>query len=182
MLFPVSVALTAREEGQIITLFIIHFFPFYIIFLSLKSKYVPRDPQTPQHHFFTSRQSLLSIHIFPAAQQPKLSLLLFLLWLHYSKRTSTSLSLFSSIRTLPTSLQLTMPNFLMSFSTNSAKAASFLRFLDYTQTHTTDKTPLNEWSARRRGRYLYNTLQIQEQISMPSAGFEPAFKGQQNYV
>ena len=39
-------------------------------------------------------------------------------------------------------------------------------------THTLGKTPLNEWSARRRGRYLHN-----RRISMPSAGFEPTVPG-----
>jgi hypothetical protein len=32
----------------------------------------------------------------------------------------------------------------------------------HTDTHTLGRTPLNEWSARRRGRYLHNTKQTQE--------------------
>jgi len=42
----------------------------------------------------------------------------------------------------------------------------------HTQTHTSDRTPLDEWSARRRGRYLHNKQRTW--ISMPSAKFEPA--------
>ena len=56
---------------------------------------------------------------------------------------------------------------------NRVLFASLLRFLDYTHTHThththkhththihtLSRTPLNEWSARRRGRYLHNTQQ-----------------------
>jgi hypothetical protein len=51
---------------------------------------------------------------------------------------------------------------------------SLLRFLDHTQldTHTHIRTPLNEWSARRRGRYLHN--KHKRKTSMQSAGFEPA--------
>ena len=32
----------------------------------------------------------------------------------------------------------------------------------HTHTHTPCRSPLNEWSARRRGRYLHNTKQIQD--------------------
>ena len=42
------------------------------------------------------------------------------------------------------------------------------------RTHTLDRTPLNEWSVCRRGRYLHNTQQTQE---MTSAGFEPVMPG-----
>jgi hypothetical protein len=44
------------------------------------------------------------------------------------------------------------------------QAASLLTFLDHTilGTHTLGRTPLNEWSARRRGRYLPNTQQTQK--------------------
>ena len=53
-------------------------------------------------------------------------------------------------------------------------ASSFLRFLDHTQRHTpVGRTPLDEWSARRRDLYLttYNTHN--RQTSMPQVGFEP---------
>jgi hypothetical protein len=49
----------------------------------------------------------------------------------------------------------------------------------HTHTHTRGRTPLNEWSARRRGRYLHNRRK-----SMPSARFEtatPANKRLQTY-
>jgi len=38
--------------------------------------------------------------------------------------------------------------------------------------HTSSRTPLNEWSARRRSRYLYNTHEHRTRTSMPSAGLE----------
>jgi len=45
--------------------------------------------------------------------------------------------------------------------------SSFLRFLDHTQRRTSvGRTPLDEWSARRRGLYLTNT-QHSQQIPMP---------------
>lgn len=44
-------------------------------------------------------------------------------------------------------------------------------------TDTPGRTPVNEWSARRRGRYLLNTTQTQEITSMPSARFELAIRG-----
>jgi len=53
------------------------------------------------------------------------------------------------------------------------------------ETHRHNRTPLNEWSARRRGRYLPNTQQTQETKSMPSAGFEsamPVIKRLHTYV
>jgi len=51
-----------------------------------------------------------------------------------------------------------------------ARACSFTRFLNHTQRHTTvGRTPLDEWSARRRDLYLtsHNT-----QTSTPPMGFE----------
>ena len=50
-------------------------------------------------------------------------------------------------------------------------ASSFLRFLDYTQRRTTvGRTPLDEWSARRRDLYL-TTHNTQTNIHAP-VGFE----------
>ena len=50
----------------------------------------------------------------------------------------------------------------------------FLMFLDYTQRHTTvGRTPLDEWSARRRDLYLTTHDTHNRQISMPPVGFEP---------
>ena len=52
-------------------------------------------------------------------------------------------------------------------------ASSFTRFLDHTQRRTTvGRTPLNEWSARRRGLYL-TSHNIHRQTSVPPVGFEP---------
>jgi len=53
-------------------------------------------------------------------------------------------------------------------------ASSFLRFLDHTQRRTTvGRSPLDEWSARRRDLYLTTHNTHNRQISMPTVGFEP---------
>ena len=50
----------------------------------------------------------------------------------------------------------------------------FLMFLDHTQRRTTvGRTPLDEWSTRRRDLYLTTHDTLNRQISMPSVGFEP---------
>ena len=47
-------------------------------------------------------------------------------------------------------------------------------FLDHTQRRTTvGRTPLDEWSARRRDLYLKTHNTHKRQISMPPVGFEP---------
>jgi len=49
-----------------------------------------------------------------------------------------------------------------------------LRFLDHTQRRTTvGKTPLDEWSARRRDLYLTTLNTHNRQTSMPPVGCEP---------
>ena len=57
-----------------------------------------------------------------------------------------------------------------------ATASSFTRFvfLDHTQRHTAvGRTPLDEWSARRRDLYLTTHNTHNRQTSMPPVGFEP---------
>ena len=50
----------------------------------------------------------------------------------------------------------------------------FLMFLDHTQRRSTvGRTPLDEWSARRRDFYLTTHDTHNSQISMPLVGFEP---------
>ena len=59
-------------------------------------------------------------------------------------------------------------------SSHCAKASSFTRFLDHTKRRTTvGRTPLDEWSAHRRGLYLTTHNSHNRQISMPQMGFEP---------
>ena len=49
-----------------------------------------------------------------------------------------------------------------------ARASSFTKFLDHTQRHTTlGRTPLDEWSARRRALYLTTHNPHNRQTSMP---------------
>jgi hypothetical protein len=53
-------------------------------------------------------------------------------------------------------------------------ASSFLRFLDHTKRRTTvGRTPLDEWSARRRDLYLKTHHIHNRQTSIPPVGFEP---------
>jgi len=55
-----------------------------------------------------------------------------------------------------------------------AMASSFMRFLDHTQRRTTvGRTPLDEWSARRRDLYLITHNTWNRQTSMPPVGFDP---------
>ena len=62
----------------------------------------------------------------------------------------------------------------MALRPNAVMASSFLRFLDHTQRRTTvGRTPLDEWSARRRDLYLTTHNTHNRQISMPPVGFEP---------
>ena len=50
----------------------------------------------------------------------------------------------------------------------------FLMFLDHTQRRSTvGRTPLDEWSARRRDLYLTTPNTHNKQTSMPPVGFEP---------
>ena len=59
-------------------------------------------------------------------------------------------------------------------TTQLGSAAPLLWFLDYrnTHTHTFGRTALHEWSACRRGRYLYKTQQTQEANIQPLKGFQ----------
>ena len=71
-------------------------------------------------------------------------------------------------------LRPVLKNILFSFDANApqrARASSFTRFLDHTQRRTTvGRTPLDEWSARRRDLYLTTH---NRQTSMPPVVFEP---------
>jgi len=67
-----------------------------------------------------------------------------------------------------------------------AKAASFTKFLDHTQRRTTvGRTPLDEWSVRRRVLYLTTHNAHNRQISMSPVGFKatnPAGERPQTYA
>ena len=55
-----------------------------------------------------------------------------------------------------------------------ARASSLTRFLDHTQRRTTvGRTPLDEWSVRRRDLYLTTHNTHNRQTSMPPVRFEP---------
>jgi len=60
------------------------------------------------------------------------------------------------------------------YSPQWARTSSFTRFLDHTQQLTTVvRTPLYEWSARRRDLYLTTHNTHNRQKSMPPVEFEP---------
>ena len=64
--------------------------------------------------------------------------------------------------------------FLWRCGPTRAMASSFLRFLDHTKRRiTVGRTPLVEWSARRRDFYLTTHNTHNRQTSMPPVGFEP---------
>jgi hypothetical protein len=68
---------------------------------------------------------------------------------------------------------LTVFFFLWRCGPTRTMASSFTRFLDHTQRRTTvGRTPLDEWSARRRDLYLTKHNTHNRQISMPPVGFE----------
>ena len=69
-----------------------------------------------------------------------------------------------------------MPFFLWRCDPTRVMASLFLRLLDDTQRRTTvGRTPLDEWSARRRDLYLTTHNTHNRQTSMPPVGFEPTF-------
>ena len=55
----------------------------------------------------------------------------------------------------------------------------FLMFLDHTRRTTVGRTPLDEWSFRRRDFYLTTHDTHNRQISMPLVGFEPTISAVQ---
>jgi hypothetical protein len=65
-------------------------------------------------------------------------------------------------------------NCFVCFWRNSPVGPSFARFLDNTQRRTTiGRTPLDEWSARRRDLYLTTHDTHNRQTSIPPMAFEP---------
>ena len=66
--------------------------------------------------------------------------------------------------------------FLWCYGPTRAMASSFLWFLDHTQLRiTVGTTPLDEWSARRRGLYLTTHSTHNRQTSMSTTGFGHTF-------
>jgi hypothetical protein len=64
--------------------------------------------------------------------------------------------------------------FLWRFGPTRVMASSFLRFLSSTQRRNRVRTPLDEWSARRRDLYLTTHNTHNRQTPMPSVVFKPA--------
>jgi hypothetical protein len=63
--------------------------------------------------------------------------------------------------------------FLWLCSPARALASSFTRFRDHTRRAIVGRTPLDEWSARRRDLYMTIHNTQNRQTSMPPVGFEP---------
>ena len=69
---------------------------------------------------------------------------------------------------------IVLPPLLWRCGPTRAMASSFLRFRDHTQRRiTVGRTPLDEWSARRRDLYLTTLNSHNRQTFMPPVGFEP---------
>jgi hypothetical protein len=69
----------------------------------------------------------------------------------------------------------TFRHFFWRNSPQWARVSSFTRFLDHTKWRTTvGRTPLDEWSARRRDLYLTSYNAHNRQTSMPPVVLEPA--------
>ena len=80
----------------------------------------------------------------------------------------------SRIRFKSLTLRLLMSYIYIYIYTYIYKERLFLMFLDHTKRHTTfGRTPLDEWSARRRDLYLKTHDTHNRQISMPPVEFEP---------
>jgi hypothetical protein len=73
-----------------------------------------------------------------------------------------------------TTMKITNKIFFFCCGDPTRVMTSFLRFLDHTQRRTTvGRTPLDEWSARRRDLYLTTHNTHSRQTSMPPVGFNP---------
>ena len=76
--------------------------------------------------------------------------------------------------------------FLWHCGPTPAMTSSFLRFLDHSQRRITfGRTPLDEWSARRRDLYRTTHNTHNRQTSMPPVGFKPTISAgvwPQNYA
>ena len=97
-----------------------------------------------------------------------------------SERLPLRLSISTDSRTNPYLLQRGSSGlsvilfFLWRCGPTRAMASSFLRFLDHTKRRiTVGRTPLDEWSARRRDPYLTTHSAHNRQTPMPPVGFEP---------
>jgi len=74
---------------------------------------------------------------------------------------------------LPRSTILLLHFFFWRGSPQCVMASSFTGFLDHTRHTRVRRTPLDEWSARRRDLYLTTHNTHNRQTSMPPVGFEP---------
>jgi len=97
---------------------------------------------------------------------------LIILKMYYVKCPSVTLSLFrqcnSNSRRMNTGKNKIYVCFLWRYDPTRVMASSFLRFLDHTQRRTTvGRTPLDEWSGRRRDLCLTTPNTHNRQISMP---------------
>ena len=57
--------------------------------------------------------------------------------------------------------------FLHFFAVQQLKARISLLVVEVSRSHSTGRTPLNEWSARHRGRYLHKTQHIRLDTAIP---------------
>jgi len=92
-------------------------------------------------------------------------------WIFHWRNPSGRTTALGSTQTLT---EISLFCFLWRCGPTRAMASSFLRFLDHTQRRiTVGRTPLYEWSARRRDLYLKTHNTHNRQTSMPPVGFKP---------
>ena len=110
---------------------------------------------------------------------------LFSLRIFFQHSQLLQLASFSLLYTLITQgLGNQIPSFFVFFfwhnSPQWVTASSFMGFIDHTQRRTTfGRTPLDEWSARRRDLYLITHNTHNRQTSMPPMRFEPTISAGQ---
>ena len=132
-------------------------------------------------------QNLNYNHASPLDRQHKrLYIPLTIVWQN-NIRSYTASGNFSNVQNRPATkrpILCTVPNnfllqyncfcFLWRCAPIRAMASSFLRFLDHTQQRiTVGRTPLDEWSARRRDLYLTTHNTHNRQTSIPLVELEP---------
>jgi hypothetical protein len=94
------------------------------------------------------------------------------LW--YFSTWNTQHSILSTYRILRKFLYVLLPLLLALTTHLRVLASSFLRFRDHTQWHdTVGRTPLDEWSARRRDLYLTNTQLTTDNYPCPRRDSNP---------
>jgi len=119
----------------------------------------PKEKQLCAFLFFLIRATCSDRFLvkITAVKVCKLILDYHVMWVHLliPEPYTVNGALFNDCPSSPSIIHACLFCFLWSCGPTRAMASSFLRFLDHTQRRTTvGRTPLDEWSARRRDHYL----------------------------